>query len=128
LVVEAGERSGSLSTADHAGDEGREVMAVPGHPTHPAAAGTNRLLCQGAALIRDASDVWAALELPRPARTREAEGEDAVLAALRRGVPASVDEIAARSGCALPDLLARLAELELGGGVRRLPGALFVRS
>ena len=127
VVVEAGARSGALSTARAALDEGRDVMAVPGHPSQPGAEGTNGLLRDGAALVRGAHDVLAELGLA-PAETREAPPADAVLSTLARGVPAGVDEIQPRCGLALPDLLARLAELELAGAVARLPGARFVRS
>lgn len=57
VVVEAAIRSGSLITAEMAGDAGREVGAVPGQVTVSAAAGTNELLASGAALIRDGRDV-----------------------------------------------------------------------
>jgi DNA processing protein len=125
VVVEAGKRSGALSTARAALDEGREVMAVPGHPAQPAAEGTNGLLRDGAALVRGAADVLAELGLARTPAVPDPEDE--VLGALARGVPASVDEIQSRCGLALPALLARLAELELVEAVVRLPGALFVR-
>ncbi len=126
VVVEAGKRSGALSTARAALDEGREVMAVPGHPSQPFAEGTNGLLRDGAALVRGAPDVLAELGLvPQEAAPAP---DDRVLASLARGVPASVDEIHARCGLALPALLARLAELELDEAVLRLPGALFVRA
>jgi DNA processing protein len=57
VVVEAAERSGSLISARMAGEQGREVMAVPGSPLDPRAAGTNGLIRQGAALVRHAQDV-----------------------------------------------------------------------
>lgn len=57
VVVEAALRSGSLSTARYAGEQGRDVLAVPGHPLDPRAAGTNRLLKQGAGLVTSAADV-----------------------------------------------------------------------
>lgn len=129
VVVEAGARSGALVTARVALDEGREVMAVPGHPSFPGAEGTNRLLRQGAAaLVRGTEDALSELriETPRPAGMKATEDE--LLAVLPRGTPMGVDEIAARSGRAVPDLLARLSALELASAVRRLPGALFVRS
>ena len=127
VVVEAGERSGALITARLALEEGREVMAVPGHPTWAGAAGTNALLRDGAVVVRHAGDVLEALGLEsRPAV--EAESEDEVLAAMRHDAPSSVEEIAGRCGRALPELLAHLGELELAARVRRLPGALFVRS
>jgi DNA processing protein len=126
VVVEAGARSGALSTARAALDEGREVMAVPGHPSQPGAEGTNALLRDGAALVRGAGDVLAELGLVAPGQGAGVPA-DALLAALARDVPAGVDELQARSGLAVSALLARLAELELGGAVVRLPGALFVR-
>jgi len=127
VVVEAGEKSGALITARLALEEGREVMAVPGHPTWASAAGTNALLRDGAGLVRHAGDVLEALGLEgRPAA--ETESPDEILAALRRDAPSSVEEIARRCGRALPELLARLGELELAARVRRLPGPLFVRS
>ena len=127
VVVEAGERSGALITARLALEEGREVMAVPGHPTWPGAAGANSLLRDGAGLVRHAGDVLETLGLemrPKP----EPEEEDDVLAVMRRDAPSGVEEIASRCGREVPDLLARLAELELAGRVRRLPGSQFVRS
>lgn len=127
VVVEAGRKSGALLTAAAALAEGREVMAVPGHPALPGAAGTNALLRDGAALVRDAGDVLAELGLGA-ALPHQAEPRDDVLAALSRGVPVSLDQIAARGSWPLPALLARLSELELAGRLRRLPGALFVRS
>ena len=128
VVVEAGERSGALITARIATDEGREVMVVPGHPTVPTAAGALALLREGAAVVRHAGDVLEALKLEGAGAEPDPGPEDEVLAALRRDAPSSVEEIAARSGRAMPELLARLGELELAQRVRRLPGALFVRS
>jgi DNA processing protein len=127
VVVEAGERSGALITARLALEEGRDVMAVPGHPTWAGAAGTNALLRDGAVLVRHAGDVLEALGLEVPPST-ETETEDEILAAVRRDAPSTVEEIAKRSGRGLPELLARLGELELAAQVRRLPGSLFVRS
>jgi len=129
VVLEAGQKSGALITAREARDEGRDVMAVPGHPTWPGASGTNALLRDGAAVIRHAGDVLEELHRgPRRAAEEETDTGDEVLAALRRDAPSSVEEIAARCGLGLPKLLARLGELEIAERVRRLPGPLFVRS
>ena len=61
VVVEAASRSGSLITARAALDQGREVMAVPGHPFDGRASGCNQLLREGALLVRGPEDVLAAL-------------------------------------------------------------------
>ena len=57
VVVEATLRSGSLITARMAGEQGRDVMAVPGHPLDPRAQGPNHLIREGATLIRSADDI-----------------------------------------------------------------------
>lgn len=66
LVVEAALRSGSLITARYAGEQGREVMAVPGSPLDPRARGSNQLLRDGAHLIESVDDVLAILSQARP--------------------------------------------------------------
>ena len=66
VVVEAAARSGSLLTARMALDQGREVLAVPGHPFDARAAGSNMLLRDGARLVRNADDIIEALP-PQPA-------------------------------------------------------------
>jgi DNA processing protein len=62
VIVEAAKRSGSLITARLAGEQGREVFAVPGSPLDPRAEGTNGLLKQGATLVTEAADVVSVLE------------------------------------------------------------------
>lgn len=62
VIVEAAARSGTLVTARYAGEQGREVFAVPGHPLDPRAEGTNRLLKAGATLVTDAEDIIGVLE------------------------------------------------------------------
>jgi DNA processing protein len=57
LVVEAARRSGTLITTRFALEQGRDVMAVPGHPLDPRAEGTNDLLKRGATLVTEASDI-----------------------------------------------------------------------
>ena len=112
--------------AEAAVDEGRDVMAVPGHPSQPACEGTNRLLREGAVLVRDARDVAEEVGLEVPSAAPEPT-VDPLLGAFRPDAPASLDDLRARSGLETPELLARLSQLELADQVRRLPGALFVR-
>ncbi len=61
LIVEAARRSGTLITARMAGEQGREVFAVPGHPLDPRAEGTNGLLKTGATLVTEPDDISSAL-------------------------------------------------------------------
>jgi DNA processing protein len=127
VVVEAAQKSGALVTARAALDEGREVFAVPGHPSQPASAGCNQLIKDGAALVRGAFDVAEEIGLSLPVAPGLPPGDD-VLRALRADVPSSLEELGRKSGLETPALLVRLTELELADKVRRLPGALFVRA
>lgn len=70
VVVEAAAKSGSLITARAALDQGREVLAVPGHPFDMRAAGCNQLIRDGATLVRGSDDVIEALGRPGLAGTR----------------------------------------------------------
>lgn len=58
VVVEAGERSGALITANHANEQGRDVFVIPGNPTLPQYKGSNKLLCDGAKPILDAKSIF----------------------------------------------------------------------
>ncbi|MGR3528690.1 MAG: DNA-processing protein DprA, partial [Sulfitobacter sp.] len=68
VIVEAAARSGSLITARDALDQGREVLAVPGHPFDARAAGCNMLIRDGATLVRHVADVIEVLEPLHPER------------------------------------------------------------
>ena len=69
VVVEAAMKSGSLITAKNALDQGREVLAVPGHPMDTRAAGCNALIRDGARLVRSAEDILEVLPAqPAPAQ------------------------------------------------------------
>jgi len=127
VVVEAAQKSGALVTARVALEEGRDVLAVPGHPSQPASAGCNQLIRDGAPLVRDAVDVAREIGLALEVAPDSAPG-DHVLRALRGDAPSSLEELRERSGLETPALLARLTELELAAKVRRLPGALFLRA
>lgn len=126
VVVEAAARSGALGTARAALEEGREVLAVPGHPSRPGSAGTNQLIRDGAVLVRHAADV--ALELGLAVAAAGAAVEDDLLGHLPQDAPASLEEIQTRSGRPVGEVLARLGRLEISAKVRRLPGSLYVRA
>ena len=126
VIVEAAARSGALNTARSAADEGRDVLAVPGHPTQPASAGTNQLIRDGAGLVRSAIDVAQELGIEPPSASAKAPA-DPLLGALAGDAPATLEELRDRSGLETGALLARLTDLELRDVVRRLPGPLFVR-
>lgn len=126
VVVEAADRSGALVTARLAGEEGRDVMAVPGHPTSRVASGTNALIRDGAVLVRDAADV--AQELGLELRPSPPGGAPGLLGVLTRDDPRGLDEILDRTGQPVQQVLAELMTLEMEDKVRRLPGALYVRN
>src|SRR5262249_11976827 len=107
--------------------DGRDVLAVPGHPSYPGAAGCNALIRDGAVLVRGAADVADALGWQVAATPSAAEPSDAVLRALRKDAPQGLDELLAQVGGSAGELLARLSELELESRVRRLAGSLYVR-
>jgi DNA processing protein len=129
VVVEAAERSGSLITAELARDLGRDVGAVPGHVTAPRAQGTNELLKDGAALVRNAAD---ALDLACGVGAwRERDRRDQVTPRLRPLLEAVADgretlDALVSDGRSITDVMAGLTELELAGHVRRAPGGRYV--
>ncbi|WP_029355143.1 DNA-processing protein DprA [Bosea sp. 117] len=137
VVVEAAERSGSLITARLAGEQGREVFAVPGSPLDPRAAGTNRLIKQGATLVTEAADILDALaplrgraEPPRIAEPGDGDplagepSEDARgrILALLGPSPVAVDDLVALSGSSAAEVQIVLMELEIAGRLERHPG------
>jgi DNA processing protein len=127
LIVEAGEKSGSLITARCALDQGRDVLAVPGNVLTGRNRGGHALLKDGAKIVESAVDILEELGLP-PCRTRRGtEPEDPVLAGLPAGESCDLDALAERTGLASSRLLPRLFELELAGLVRRVGGGRFTR-
>ncbi|HEX4943799.1 MAG TPA: DNA-processing protein DprA [Usitatibacteraceae bacterium] len=130
LVVEAAMKSGSLTTARLALDQGRDAFAIPGSIHSPLSKGCHWLIKQGAKLVESADDVLAELD-GRPQAPTGLEGPDVgrieqepLLEALGYS-PASLDALALRTGSPAPELAADLTLLELEGRVERLPGGLY---
>jgi DNA processing protein len=133
VIVEAAERSGSLTTADFAADLGCTVAAVPGRVTNRTAAGTNSLIQSGAALVRDTGDVLDLLAetTGRPRRHAPARQEPPDLAPELRSLLAAVEEgrgalgELASDGASARAVLAGLGELEFRGLIRRTFGGRY---
>ena len=149
LVVEAALRSGSLITARLAGEQGREVFAVPGSPLDPRCGGTNKLLRDGATLVTGPGDVIdVLLDLDRRARrdltgfveaAAAEDGHDAGqdlgpepdpesdlrqhIVALIGSASVEVDDLIRESRASAQAVLTVLLELELAGRLERFPSS-----
>lgn len=131
VVVEAAARSGALITARLAGDEGRDVLAVPGSILSDLSVGPNALIRMGASPVLGVGDILAELGLEQQS-SASAQGAnkpdaDPVLAAVPPGEAVTIDELLAATGDGATALLARLLELELEGSVERLADGRYRR-
>ncbi|WP_437200743.1 DNA-processing protein DprA [Planctomicrobium sp. SH664] len=143
IVIEAGRKSGSLHTARHALEQGREVFAVPGRIDSIESEGSLDLLRGGATLIRGVEDVLESLgplmqpvtiqsaakpekvAVPRELSLNEVERE---VLNLVEFVPTAVDIVLSRATLDLSQVLSTLTVLEMRRLVRRLPGGLVERT
>jgi DNA processing protein len=155
VVVEAAAKSGSLITARNALDQGREVLAVPGHPMDARASGCNLLIREGAHLIRNVEDILEALpriadrplqvarDLPAP-KGPEAHAESGFCVNENKGLrdisalhnqildrlgpsPVAEDQLIRDLGITAGQVSPVLTDLELDGHIRRQPGGLLSR-
>lgn len=130
LVVEAALKSGSLITARLAGEQGRDVFAIPGSIHSPLAKGCHQLIKQGAKLVDDAADIVDELGLsknaPATAPQAEASPHDGVLSHMGFD-PCGMDTLAARTGLTAESLYDILISLEFEGRVATLPGGHYQR-
>ena len=145
LIVEAARRSGTLVTARMAGEQGREVFALPGHPLDPRAEGTNALLKSGATLVTEPDDVLQALspllreplsparapggltvrqealplDEPRTTPASLVEADRSRLLEALGPAPTDVDELARATGLSPRAIQIGLLELALAGRLER---------
>jgi DNA processing protein len=131
LVVEAALRSGSLTTARFALEQNREVFAIPGSIHSPLAKGCHWLIKEGAKLVESADDILAELGIAvaragAAGAQTQVEETDPVLDAMGFA-PASIDQLAQRTGLDAATLAAQLVRLEIEAGVVALPGGWFQR-
>lgn len=136
LVVEAALASGSLITARQAGEQGREVFAIPGTIHSPFSKGCHQLIKQGAKLVDDANDIlvelqWRSATVPaastlKPDVDDARSGDDPILIAMGYD-PVSVDALMERVALPADQVIARMTELELDGVIAPLPGGRYQR-
>jgi len=133
VVVEAPDRSGALITVDFAADHGRDVFAVPGPVTASNSSGCNRLIREGARLVRSGDDVLEDLQI---LRTREAvpvqqtfpmtDGERRLLEVMST-IPQHIDDLAVLCECSVAEVAGFLMMLELQGVVRNAGAQHYAR-
>jgi DNA processing protein len=137
VVIEAGDRSGSLITARAALEQGRDVLAVPGNVLSGRNRGGHALLRDGAKIVEDADDIFEELGSVvlsvNPSGGGRASNEvdkstDPLLGLLSAGETCDLDDLSERSGLSPQRLLPRLLDLELRGRVKRAGGGRFVRT
>ena len=132
LVVEAGEKSGALITAEFANKQGREVFAVPGNIFSSRSLGVNRLIRDGAHPVLEVKDILDALNLfmlPQQMEVQQAlpeNAEERALLSLLSHEPIHIDELILASDLPAPAVSATLTMLELKGLVRAVGSTQFV--
>jgi DNA processing protein len=149
IVVEAGEKSGALITAEFALEHGREVFAVPGSISSPYSKGCHKLIKEGAKLVEKVEDILEELQFSfqrnESFSSSDNKGQKKIVNSntgeqlkfapdefnLLEVVPyeaLTLEEIAIHSKMPLSQVNALLLELELKGVIKQLPGKYFIRN
>jgi DNA processing protein len=132
VVIEAGETSGALITAEFAAEQGREVFAVPGSILAPQSKGTNKLIQKGALPLLSVNDLMQTLDITRVGEQKAArkimpgDATEAKLLNVLGSEPLHVDEIRNQSELPIEKVSATLALMELKGMVRQVGGMNYV--
>lgn len=131
IVVEAGERSGALITADFAVEQGRDVFAVPGNVFSPASRGTNRLIQKGAYVLVSPQDVLDLLDLSQVEDYKDArqvlpaDTTEAKILQVMDYEPIHIDELCNKTGLPVENVSASLTMMELKGMVQHVGGMRY---
>lgn len=134
VIVEAGQRSGALITAQFAADQGRDVFAVPGNILTPGSFGCNDLIRQGAIPLLAASDLLEHLNMTQYSAQQMArqivpsDPLEAQLLTHLSNEPQHVDEIVRQVALSAPQVSSLLALMELKGLVRQSSPLSYVKS
>jgi len=136
VVVEAAARSGAVSTAHHAAEQGREVLAVPGSIYSETSVGAHALIADGARILSQSSDLFdecdppnapeSAPDRPAPAAADMTADESTLYKVLSLDVPRHLDEIADRVSFGVARLQVALYGLLDGGSVEELTGRYYI--
>jgi DNA processing protein len=133
VVVQAGPKSGTRYTVEHALEIGREIFAVPGDVRVKVSRGPHQLLRDGAVLLEEASQLithmgWQVVEEEHSAeRNQVTDRRLQNILALLGTRPVSFDKLVQSSQLEPQELQSCLLQLELGGVITQLPGMRFVR-
>ncbi len=132
LIIEAGQKSGALITANYAAEQGKEVFAVPGKITSPLSMGTNSLIKLGAHPLLEVQDVLDFLNMKLIARqqvvrrTLPGNQKEVVLFNAVGDEPLHVDQLSMMTELPIEEVTATLAIMELKGLVRKTFGMKYI--